>query len=397
MAGPWPGVFRHRKARRRQRARGQPDGPGPTRCFQRAKISNCAGAAGSRVPAFRKKISASRGGAQRKGRLSSRPRLRDLGGLAGGVTGAQDVERHRRGDLPRPQCHPPPRLTTARSDPRFSGQVVGHHHHPVALADRLGGAGGEHPERGDLHPPGDAIPTRGTGGQVHREAQFDAVGAVTGGETARVVAEPAGDGDADRVHELASRGALPGRAGRLRVATWDWGALPGGLVPAPPRKGTAHRPAPGRAKMVPPRASPKVAAPAQPAPVNQARGRGKICGRPGVSAAKGRLRDPTQRRNLAQPGEGTRHSPATPGPPSPGDRCQRIASVAIGSRPAGVFVPANRVGLSSNRVCLFWCAIGSCPAVGRMMCRCGRATRHGQRERVSGSRWSSPTARGYGG
>ena len=35
--GAWVGVFRRRKARRRNRAVGQPAGPGRTRCFQRAK------------------------------------------------------------------------------------------------------------------------------------------------------------------------------------------------------------------------------------------------------------------------------------------------------------------------------------------------------------------------
>jgi hypothetical protein len=64
---------------------------------------------------------------------------------------------------------PRARLAAAAGSPGLSDEVIGDHGDSVAHADR-GGALGQHPERGDLHPPGDAIPAGDTGGQVHRQA-----------------------------------------------------------------------------------------------------------------------------------------------------------------------------------------------------------------------------------
>src|ERR1019366_7502967 len=98
--------------------------------------------------------------------------------------------------------------------------------HPVALADGGGGAGGQERERGDLDPAGDVL-AGAPGGDLQGQAELDAVGAVAGGEAAGVIAEAAGDGDADRVHGVPP-GAVPGRDGRP-----GGGLGTGGPFPAP--------------------------------------------------------------------------------------------------------------------------------------------------------------------
>jgi hypothetical protein len=62
--------------------------------------------------------------------------------------------------------------------------------HPVALADGLGGAGGQEAEGHDLDPPGDAVAGAGAGagagaaGDFDGQAELDAGGAALGGEGA---------------------------------------------------------------------------------------------------------------------------------------------------------------------------------------------------------------------
>ena len=135
------------------------------------------------------------------------------GGLPGGVAGAELVEGHRRGDVLRPQGDPGPRLAVAGRLPGLGHQVIRDDGDPVTLADRRGGALSERAEGDDLHPAGDAVGARDAGGNLEGEPEFDARGAGVGGEGAGVVAEAAGDGDADRVHD-GPPGAVTGRAGR---------------------------------------------------------------------------------------------------------------------------------------------------------------------------------------
>ena len=177
------------------------------------------------------------------------------GGLAGRVAGGQGVEGHRRGDLAGPQGDPGAGLAGAGGGPGLGHEVVGQDGDPVALADRLGGAGGQQAEGGDLDPAGDAVAAGGAGGEVEGQPQLDAGRAVAGGERAGVIAEAAGDGDADRVHGF----SLVGVSGRGWPPWWrpgDCGALPGGQVPAPRRSGPVNRPA-GRGKMFSQRAPKK--------------------------------------------------------------------------------------------------------------------------------------------
>src|ERR1022692_496696 len=161
------------------------------------------------------------------------------GCLTGGVAGVQGVEGHRGGDLDRPQGDPAAGLAVGRGGPRLGGEIVGQDGDPVALQDRCGGPGGQEAERGDLHPAGDAV-AGAAGGDVEGQAELDAVGAVAGGEAAGVVAEAAGDGDADRVHGF-SLVRCPGGPAVL-VAALGCGALPGGQVAAP---GTGRARIPG--------------------------------------------------------------------------------------------------------------------------------------------------------
>ena len=132
------------------------------------------------------------------------------------------------------------------------------------------------------------------GGQVHGQAQLDAVGAVAGGEGAGVIAEAAGDGDADRVH-----GVPPWCGDREGWPPW-W--RPGTVGPFPavrcPRRARAG-PAtgqPGQARCFPAagkEGSAGAAGTERPRP-------GKDLCLPG--AARGRLRGPTARRKLTRPG-----------------------------------------------------------------------------------------------
>src|SRR6266702_6659638 len=100
------------------------------------------------------------------------------GSLAVGVTGADRVESHRRGDLPRSQSDPGARFAAGGGGPGFGQQVVGQDGDAVALVDRLGGAGGKEPEGGDLDPAGGALAAGSARGQIQGYAQFHAVGAV---------------------------------------------------------------------------------------------------------------------------------------------------------------------------------------------------------------------------
>src|ERR1017187_3461822 len=167
-------------------------------------------------------------------------RGREALGLTGRIAGVQGVEGHRRGDLPGPQGDPAPGLAAAGGGPRLGGEVIGQDGDPVALPDGGGGAGSQEPERGDLDPAGDGV-AGAAGGDVDGQPQLDAVGAVAGGERAGVIAEAAGDGDADRVHGVPPGGVT----GRGRLPWWrpgDCGALPGGQVSAP---GTGRARIPG--------------------------------------------------------------------------------------------------------------------------------------------------------
>ena len=192
-------------------------------------------------------------------------------------------------------------------------------------------------------PPGTA------GGKVEGQAQLDAGGAVPGGELAGVVAEAAGDGDGDRVHELPPWcGDREGRPPWWRPG--DCGALPGGQVPAPRRRGP--QPAGPGGQDVSQRARTK-SAPAKPAPGRPAAG--KDLWPPGASAARGRLREPTQRRKLTKPGrdkpQSRRHPSRTSTRCVPGEKLMNLPlSPGGGTRRPGPrsrrpgCVPADRAG-----------------------------------------------------
>src|SRR5262249_50598635 len=69
--GVWSGVSRRRKARRRNRAGGQPAGFGRERCFSAGKRRSSADAVGTKTPASKKKIL--KGGGERSERRVALP------------------------------------------------------------------------------------------------------------------------------------------------------------------------------------------------------------------------------------------------------------------------------------------------------------------------------------
>ena len=126
------------------------------------------------------------------------------------------------------------------------------------------------------------------GGDLDRESELDAGGAVAGGEGAGVIAEAAGDGDVDRVH-----GGLPEcwlREGRpLWVAAWA-------AVPFPAVR--CQRRAPARSAQAGRSRGGKMFSSGVP------RVREKICGRHRASAARGRVARPGAKAQADKPREG---------------------------------------------------------------------------------------------
>ena len=120
-------------------------------------------------------------------------------------------------------------------------------------------------EGGDLDPAGDVLAA--AAGDLDGQAEFDAGGAVAGGEGAGVIAEAAGDGDGDGVHGfllVCGREDRPPwwRPGGLRCPSRRSGARDAG-------DGARTPGGPGRPRCFP-AGGPKKAAPAKPVPAGLA-------------------------------------------------------------------------------------------------------------------------------